>query len=156
VPHIEEIDVTQHVGTDVGCLAIGPFSALEKLGNAEDPADWPKLAKKLKCVAFETLGDGEYSVRTVHASRFTRASEITRIIGTFPLVVKDQTLSVSGIVGGGGVPTIPFPDGSYAAELFQDETAANFILVLKQVEKLPRWTFGDALPRVDEAAPDRN
>lgn len=148
LPRIEDVDITQHVGTDVGHLAIGSFIAIEKLAEAEDPADWPAIAKRLKCVAFETLGDGEYSVRVVHASRFTQSKGDTRI-GVFPLEVKDQTLSVSGIVGAGGVPSIPFPDGRFAADLIQ-RTSAAFVLVLTCVEKLPRWAFGAALPKAND------
>lgn len=152
LPRIEDIDVTQHVGTDVGHLAIGSFAALDRLGQAEDPADWPKLVKKMKCVAFETIGDGSYSVRVVHVCRWTPPPEGVRLIAVFPLQVKDETLGVSGIVGGGGVPTIPFPNGTYAAELFQHASITDFSVVLTQVERLPRRHFGEALPRAGDAA----
>lgn len=147
-PEIEDVDATFEVGTDVAHLIVGSFDAVEAVAHVEDPDDWPAAMKKHKCVGLETGGDGAYVVRVVGSRPGAEAHAVTRggsLRATFPLVIKDDTLTVSGIVGAGGTPTISFPSGKYAADVFQKKDG-DVVVVVRPVDVLPAWAFKKSLP----------
>jgi hypothetical protein len=72
-----------------------------------------------------------------------------KLLGVAPLHIAGDTLTVSGVVGGGGAPTIPFPSGTYAAEIFGHEDGPlSLTIVIRKDPKPPAWPFGkdDDLP----------
>jgi hypothetical protein len=154
-PELETIETTVLVSTDVGHLLVGSYEAVETISALEDPQAWPTAVKKHRCVGLETAGDGGYTVRVLGSTR--DADPAQRVPGAthrarFPLAIRDDTLSVSGIVGAGGTPTIAFPSGTYAADVF--ETSDGVVsIVLRPVKKAPAWAFGGALPRVGLPGP---
>jgi hypothetical protein len=147
-PPLETIDAQFDVGTDVAHLLIGSFDAVEAVAEVEAPDAWPAAVKKQKCVGLETGGDGTYSVRVVGS----RSGVDPMAMGgdaahraTFPLVIKGDGLTVSGIVGAGGTPTVSFPSGSYAADVFHTK-AGEVLVVVTPVDKAPAWKFKKGLP----------
>ncbi|HEY1956104.1 MAG TPA: hypothetical protein VGH28_10830 [Polyangiaceae bacterium] len=141
-PALGAVDETFHVGTDVAHLIIGSYDGVEAVADAEDPDDWPKRMKKHGCVGLQTGGDGQYRVRVVGGARGKGA-----LVATFPLVIRGDALTVSGIVGAGGTPTIAFPSGNYAADVVASKDGAVTIFVTKP-KSMPKWTFGDDLPQI--------
>lgn len=153
-PELETIDATVEVGTDVAHLLVGSYEAVETISDLEDPQAWPAAVKKHRCVGLETTGDGDYTVRVLGSTR--DADPAGRVPGAthrarFPLSIRGDTLTVSGIVGAGGTPTIAFPSGTYAADVF--ETSDGVSIVVTPVKKAPAWAFGAALPRVGLPGP---
>jgi len=151
-PLIEQVDQTFYVGTDVAHMLVGSRSVMDALANLEDPEDWPAAVKRHKCVGFQTGGDGTYGIRVVGSTASDLPSELKGLTkaAMFPLVVADNTLTVSGLVGAGGTPTFAFPSGKYEACLYtaSEDDAINYVVVIRPVRKLPRWTWGDDLPWV--------
>jgi hypothetical protein len=120
-PPLASVHATLEVGTDVGHVVIGSISAIEALQNA-DPADWPRLARRHRCIAIDTGADGDFvvSVTGLGHGETPSAPPAAVLIGTFPLRVTEDSLTVSGIVGSGGDPTSPFPSGDYGAAVWAD------------------------------------
>lgn len=72
-------------------------------------------------------------------------------LGVAPLRITGDMLTVSGVVGGGGAPTIPFPSGTYAAHVFgHAEGPLSLTVVVRKDPKPPAWPFGrgDDLPGI--------
>jgi hypothetical protein len=57
-------------------------------------------------------------------------------VASFPLEIRGDALTVSGIVGAGGTPTIGFPSGLYAAEVFAGPGGPVLVVVARS--KTPR------------------
>jgi hypothetical protein len=151
-PALETIDVTLHVGTDVATLLVGAFDAVEKISDTED-LDCARLVRKTKSLGFATGGDGWYRVRVLGAADERAAACVEeqggKPLGVAPLRITGDALTVSGVVGGGGAPTIPFPSGTYAAHVFSHaEGPLRLTVVVREASKPPAWPFGksDALP----------
>lgn len=149
-PALGTIDHTFEVGTDVATLVIGSFAAVEKISNTEELDDCTAAVRRTKSLGFMTGGDGWYSVRVVGAASAEAAADHPTTgtqLGVAPLRIDDDTLTVSGVVGGGGAPTIPFPSGNYAARILGHEQGELSVTVLVYpVDTLPKWPFGSALP----------
>lgn len=144
-PALDAIDVTCRVGTDVAALVVGSFAAVERIAEAE-AEHWARLVRTTKSVGVETNGDGQYAVRIVGASSAKRADDEVKkgavSLGVAPLAVKGDMLTVSGVVGAGGTPTIPFPSGVYAAHLLRPKRhKASLIVVVRKARKPPAWPF---------------
>jgi hypothetical protein len=149
-PKLESVDATFEVGTDVAHLIVGSWSGVEAVSNLEDPDDWAAAMKKQKCIGLETGGDGGYTVRVKGVAPGTAAKKVVpkaRHVATFPLGVADDTLTVSGIVGAGGTPTISFPSGTYVADVLQS-TDGVVVVVIAAADKAPKWTFKNDLPHL--------
>lgn len=147
-PRLAKVDETFEIGTDVAHIVVGSFDAVERVAEVEDSADLPPVVKRQKCVCFATGGDGRYAVRVVgKAKRSARKS--AELAATFPFAIKGDTLTVSGIVGSGGTPTIPFPSGTYVAEVLRhEEGPLDYTIEISPVDKPIKWTFGDELPEI--------
>jgi len=138
---LAQLGVTFSVGTDVACLLLGSAAKVERMAEIEDLDDLATAAKKEKCVAFATGADGTYAVRILGRTR--------RGLGpatTFPLVVRDDALTLTGVVGAGGTPTIPLAAGTYAAEVHCPRAGADYVVVLAPAARAPAWSFGGDLP----------
>lgn len=153
-PALDAIDQVFQVGTDVAHLLVGGYEAVESVADEEDPDDWPAAIKKHKCIGLETGADGQYTVRVVGAAAGANVTTIARAkakgathVATFPFQIKGDALTVSGIVGAGGTPTIAFPSGVYAAEVFATKGGAVTVVVAK-VKTTPKWTFKNDLPHL--------
>jgi hypothetical protein len=153
-PPLAALDATLRVGTDVACLVLGSYDAVERVSDqAEDLDDLPKALKKEKCLGFATGGDGQYAMRIVGRPIAGMGEGVT-----FPLVIQGDALTLSGVVGAGGTPTVPVPSGSYAAHVYRPSSGrVDYVVVLEAVTKLPKWSFGTAdvpelppLSRTDE------
>ncbi len=142
VPPLAQVDSTFTVGTDVAHLLVGSWDAVSAVSDVEDPDDWPSAVRKHKCIGLQTGGDGAYTVRVLGAEAGMAAATLAprgaSLVARFPLVVKGDDLTVSGLVGAGGAPTIPCPSGSYAADVFEEQGGA-VLVVLSSVEKAPAW-----------------
>jgi hypothetical protein len=148
---LTDLDATFSVGTDVATLLLGSFDAVERVSNTEDLDDLARAAKKEKCVGFATGGDGTYRVRIVG-----RPAPGAGQVLAFPLVLRDDTLTLSGIVGAGGTPTLAVASGTYTARVrCPPEGPIDYVVEIERAEKAPRWAFGSAdLPMLArEAAP---
>lgn len=149
-PELETVDTTVEVGTDVAHVLVGSYEAVEAISALADPQAWPAAVKKHRCVGLETASDGDYTVRVLGSTR--DVDPAGRVPGAthrarFPLAIRGNTLTVSGIVGAGGTPTIAFPSGTYAADVFEASDGVVSIVVTP-VKKAQAWTFGRGLPRL--------
>lgn len=152
---LETVDTTVEVGTDVAHVLVGSYEAVEAISALVDPQAWPAAVKKHRCVGLETASDGDYTVRVLGSTR--DADPAGRVPGAthrarFPLAIRGNTLTVSGIVGAGGTPTIAFPSGTYAADVFEASDGVVSIVVTP-VKKAQAWTFGRGLPRLGLTGP---
>lgn len=150
-PALANVNATFEVGTDVAHLLVGAWGAVETVAAVEDPDDWPAAIKKQKCVGLQTGGDGSYRVRVIGTKAGAKPAAVAKahakgavFVATFPLTIKGDALTVSGIVGAGGTPTIAFPSGAYAAAVFACE--ADVLIVVTAPLVAPAWKHGKALP----------
>jgi len=152
-PVLESIDVTVQVGTDVATLVVGSFESVDTISDTEDLDDCARVVRETGSLGFMTGGDGWFRVRVLGAldGRLTaaEAQKGGKLLGVAPLQITGDTLTVSGVVGGGGARTIPFPSGTYAADILGHEGGPlRLTVVIRADPRPPAWPFGedDVLP----------
>jgi hypothetical protein len=144
VPPLREIDHVFDVGTDVATIIVGSFAAVEAIAAIDDD-DLVSHVRKRKALGFSTGGDGRFRVRVigVASARAALSAAEGTLLGVAPLRVEGDALTVSGVVGAGGDPTIPFPSGNYAARVILHERGETALTVVVYATRTPpKWPFG--------------